>query len=107
MDYVSQCVVPKRPHTLAYIDIQDAAPSTQQYIADIVQYEIALEEMTAATLDKDYMEELADIELWFRLLSDAERAASLYTFAQQITQGNIRFLLQVLQQMAKSHPMSL
>jgi hypothetical protein len=129
MGYVSQCLVPDRPHTLGYIDIQGAAPnkgrrkedtsepvlwsrdfsasdkSAQQRLADIDQCEIALEEMAATKLDKDYMDELAAIERWFRVLSNTERTASLYSFVQQITQGHIRFLLQVLQQMAESHPM--
>lgn len=131
MSYVPQCLVPDRPHTLGFIDIQGAAPSkgrrkedtsepvlwsrdfstsdkiAQQWIADIDQYEITLEEMAAATLDQDYTEELAAIQTWFRILSDGERMASLYAFAQQIPQAHIGFFLQVLQQMAKSHPMSL
>ena len=74
---------------------------TQQWIEDIDESEIALEEMAAATLDKDYTEELAAIEQWFRMMSDAERTASLYAFAQQITWGHRRFFLKVLEQMAK------
>ncbi|KAI4114058.1 MAG: hypothetical protein LQ338_008064 [Usnochroma carphineum] len=80
--------------------------AAQQWIADIDQYEITLEEMAAATLDQDFKDELAAIEQWFKVLSEAERTAALYALLQQTTQVQIRFFIQVLQQMAKSHPMS-
>ena len=70
------------------------------------QYETTLEEMAAATLDQDFKDELSAIEQWFRVLSEAERTAALYALLQQTTQVQIRFFIQVLQQMAKSHPMS-
>jgi hypothetical protein len=79
---------------------------TQQWIADIDQYETTLEEMAAATLDQDFKDELSAIEQWFRVLSEAERTAALYALLQQTTQVQIRFFIQVLQQMGKSHPMS-
>lgn len=78
----------------------------QQWIADIDQYETTLEEMAAATLDQDFKDELSAIEQWFRVLSEAERTAALYALLQQTTQVQIRFFIQVLQQMGKSHPMS-
>ncbi|KAL8972917.1 MAG: hypothetical protein Q9183_000268 [Haloplaca sp. 2 TL-2023] len=62
--------------------------------------------MAAATLDQDFKDELAAIEQWFKVLSEAERTAALYALLQQTTQVQIRFFIQVLQQMAKSHPMS-
>ncbi|KAI0024669.1 hypothetical protein F4780DRAFT_547984 [Xylariomycetidae sp. FL0641] len=79
---------------------------TQQWIADIDQYETTLEEMAAATLDQDFKDELSAIEQWFRVLSEAERTAALYALLQQTTQVQIRFFIQVLQQMGKNHPMS-
>jgi len=85
-------------------DAMDKA--AQQWIADIDQYETTLEEMAAATLDQDFKDELSAIEQWFRVLSEAERTAALYALLQQTTQVQIRFFIQVLQQMAKSHPMS-
>lgn len=85
-------------------DVLDKA--AQQWIADIDQYEITLEEMAAATLDQDFKDELSAIEQWFKVLSEAERTAALYALLQQTTQVQIRFFIQVLQQMAKSHPMS-
>jgi hypothetical protein len=86
------------------IDAQDKI--AQQWIADIDQYETTLEEMAAATLDQDFKDELSAIEQWFRVLSEAERTAALYALLQQTTQVQIRFFIQVLQQMGKNHPMS-
>jgi hypothetical protein len=110
MGYVARCHVPSRPHTLGFIDIQRTAPElsasdkvAQQWIADIDQYEIILEEMAAATLDQDYKNEITTCETWFRVLSDAERAVSLYAFVHQMTPEQIGFFLQVLKQMAKKH----
>lgn len=80
--------------------------ATQQWIADIDQYETTLEEMAAATLDQDFKDELSAIEQWFRVLSEAERTAALYALLQQTTQVQIRFFIQVLQQMSNGHPMS-
>lgn len=80
--------------------------AAQQWLSDIDQYETTLEEMAAATLDQDFKDELSAIEQWFRVLSEAERTAALYALLQQTTQVQIRFFIQVLQQMAKSHPMS-
>lgn len=83
-----------------------AERAAQQWIADIDQYETTLEEMAAATLDQDFKDELSAIEQWFRVLSEPERTAALYALLQQTTQVQIRFFIQVLQQMAKSHPMA-
>lgn len=95
----------QQSHTQTNVeDVLDKA--AQQWIADIDQYEITLEEMAAATLDQDFKDELSAIEQWFKVLSEAERTAALYALLQQTTQVQIRFFIQVLQQMAKSHPMS-
>ncbi|KAI9776920.1 MAG: Flap-structured DNA-binding and RNA-binding protein [Geoglossum umbratile] len=85
-------------------DANDRA--AQQWLVDIDQYETTLDEMAAATLDQDFKDELSAIEQWFRVLSEAERTAALYALLQQTTQVQIRFFIMVLQQMAKSHPMS-
>jgi len=104
-----------RPSSEVYFNQQAQTPSNtedpldraaQQWLADIDQYETTLEEMAAATLDQDFKDELSAIEQWFRVLSEAERSAALYALLQQTTQVQIRFFIQVLQQMAKSHPMS-
>lgn len=81
-----------------------AEAAAQQWIADIDQYETTLEDMAAATLDQDFKEELSAIEQWFRVLAEPERTASLYALLQQTTQVQIRFFIQVLQQMAKNNP---
>ncbi|KAJ5897294.1 hypothetical protein N7504_007582 [Penicillium tannophilum] len=80
--------------------------AAQQWLADIDQNETTLEEMAAATLDQDFKDELSAIEQWFRVLSEAERTAALYALLQQTTQVQIRFFIQVLQQMSQGHPMS-
>ncbi|OQO08102.1 hypothetical protein B0A48_06896 [Cryoendolithus antarcticus] len=85
----------------------DAAENAaQQWMSDIEQYETTLEDMASATLDQDFKDELSAIEQWFRVLSEPERTAALYALLQQTTQVQIRFFIQVLQQMAKSHPYS-
>src|SRR6201996_8817264 len=86
--------------------LDDSSKLGEQWIQDIEQYETMLEEMAAATLDQDFKDELSAIEQWFRVLSEAERTAALYALLQQTTQVQIRFFITVLQQMAKSHPMS-
>lgn len=101
--YYNQSQQPQN-HNSAEVEAADKA--AQQWIADIDQYETTLEEMAAATLDQDFKDELSAIEQWFKVLSEAERTAALYALLQQTTQVQIRFFIQVLQQMAKSHPMS-
>ncbi|KAL1852872.1 hypothetical protein VTK73DRAFT_9116 [Phialemonium thermophilum] len=88
----------------AELDPQDQL--AQQWIADIDQYETTLEEMAHAAFDDEFKDELSAIEQWFRVLSEAERTAALYALLQQTTQVQIRFFIQVLQQMGKNHPMS-
>jgi RNA-binding protein VTS1 len=87
-------------------NIDDMDKATQQWLADIDQYEATLEEMATATLDQDFKDELSAIEQWFKVLSEAERTAALYALLQQTTQVQIRFFIQVLQEMAQNHPMS-
>jgi hypothetical protein len=86
--------------------VDDMDKATQQWLADIDQYEATLEEMATATLDQDFKDELSAIEQWFKVLSEAERTAALYALLQQTTQVQIRFFIQVLQEMAQNHPMS-
>lgn len=42
----------------------------------------------------------------FRVLSEAERTAALYSLLQHSTQVQIRFFITVLQQMARADPMT-
>jgi hypothetical protein len=79
--------------------------------------------MAAASLDVNFKEELSAIEqclYWpsslvytcspfspgFKFLSEAERTAALYSLLQHSTQVQIRFFITVLQQMARSDPMT-
>ncbi|KAJ3499625.1 hypothetical protein NLG97_g166 [Lecanicillium saksenae] len=96
----------QQSHGQGSFDTDSQDKIAQQWIADIDQYETTLEEMAAATLDQDFKDELSAIEQWFRVLSEAERTAALYALLQQTTQVQIRFFIQVLQQMGKNHPMS-
>lgn len=77
-----------------------------KWFEDLQHYEATLEEMAAASLDQNFKEELSAIEQWFRVLSEAERTAALYSLLQESTQVQIRFFITVLQQMARSDPMS-
>ncbi|CEH17710.1 Predicted RNA-binding protein involved in translational regulation [Ceraceosorus bombacis] len=77
-----------------------------KWFEDLRHYEATLEEMAAASLDQNFKEELSAIEQWFRVLSEAERTAALYSLLQESTQVQIRFFITVLQQMARSDPMS-
>ncbi|QRD01531.1 hypothetical protein JI435_121760, partial [Parastagonospora nodorum SN15] len=80
--------------------------AAQQWLAATSTVRDDAREMATATLDQDFKDELSAIEQWFRVLSEAERTAALYALLQQTTQVQIRFFIQVLQQMSKSLPMS-
>ncbi|SNX84880.1 probable Protein VTS1 [Melanopsichium pennsylvanicum] len=77
-----------------------------RWFEDLQHYEATLEEMAAASLDQNFKEELSAIEQWFRVLSEAERTAALYSLLQESTQVQIRFFITVLQQMARSDPVT-
>lgn len=77
-----------------------------KWFEDLHHYEATLEEMAAASLDQSFKEELGAIEQWFRVLSEAERTAALYSLLQSSSQVQIRFFITVLQQMARSDPMT-
>lgn len=64
-------------------DITDTM--ADQWLSDINSMEALLEETAQATLDQDFKDELSAIEQWFRVLSSAERTASLYALLQQTT----------------------
>lgn len=81
------------------------AEAIDKWFEDLQSYEATLEEMAAASLDVNFKEELNAIEQWFRVLSEAERTAALYSLMQSLNQVQIRFFITVLQQMARSDPM--
>ena len=78
--------------------------------------------MAKASLDANFKEELSAIEqcksisldsnnlsnfvAGFKVLSEAERTAALYSLLQHSTQVQIRFFITVLQQMARADPMT-
>lgn len=82
------------------------AEAIDQWFEQFQQYEATLEEMAAASLDVNFKEELSAIEQWFKVLSEAERTAALYSLLQHSTQVQIRFFITVLQQMARADPMT-
>ena len=57
-----------------------------QWFENLGSYEETLEEMAAASLDQNFKEELVAIEQWFRVLSEAERTAALYSLLQHSSQ---------------------
>ncbi|KZT28766.1 hypothetical protein NEOLEDRAFT_1058103 [Neolentinus lepideus HHB14362 ss-1] len=82
------------------------ADAIDQWFENLQSYEDMLEEMAAASLDVNFKEELSAIEQWFKVLSEAERTAALYSLLQHSTQVQIRFFITVLQQMARADPMT-
>jgi len=75
-----------------------------QWFENFQQHEATLEAMAAASTDPKFREEIAAIEQWFVVLSEAERTASLYTLLQHSNQAQIKFFIAVLQQMANAVP---
>jgi len=86
------------------IDFLPLFLAIDRWFEDLQHYEATLEEMAAASLDTNFKEELSAIEQWFRVLSEAERTAALYSLLQSATQMQMRFFITVLQQMARSDP---
>ncbi|KAF8817118.1 hypothetical protein BYT27DRAFT_7075621 [Phlegmacium glaucopus] len=82
------------------------AEALDLWFENLQNYEATLEDMAAASLDVNFKEELTAIEQWFKVLSEAERTAALYSLLQHSTQVQIRFFITVLQQMARSDPMT-
>ncbi|KAH8987215.1 hypothetical protein EDB86DRAFT_3105112 [Lactarius hatsudake] len=82
------------------------ADAIDQWFENFHHYEVTLKEMAAASLDVNFKEELSAIEQWFKVLSEAERTAALYSLLQHSTQVQIRFFITVLQQMARTDPMT-
>ncbi|KAE9388924.1 hypothetical protein BT96DRAFT_835602 [Gymnopus androsaceus JB14] len=62
--------------------------------------------MTAESLDINFKEELSAVEQWSRVLPKAKRTAELYSLLQHSTPVQTRFFITVLQQMARSDPMT-
>ena len=95
------------------------AEQIDQWFQHLASWEQTLEEMAAASTDQNFTEELGAIEQCeltirsdqakhegFRVLSEAERTAALYSLLQHSTPVQIRFFLSVLHHMAQSDPMT-
>ncbi|WVQ82498.1 hypothetical protein IAT38_004627 [Cryptococcus sp. DSM 104549] len=82
------------------------AEQIDQWFKHLASWEATLEEMAAASTDQNFTEELGAIEQWFRVLSEAERTAALYSLLQHSTPVQIRFFISVLHHMAQSDPMT-
>ncbi|GAA6024770.1 hypothetical protein JCM8202_001252 [Rhodotorula sphaerocarpa] len=90
--------------TAADAQPSNAVETIDRWFEDMQHYETTLEEMAAASLDSNFKEELTAIEQWFRVLSEAERTAALYSLLQSATPLQMRFFITVLQQMARQDP---
>ncbi|KAI9436712.1 hypothetical protein H4582DRAFT_2099764 [Lactarius indigo] len=77
-----------------------------QWFENFRHYGVTLEEMAAASLDVNFKEELSAVEQWFKVLSEAERTAALYSLLQHSTQVQMHFFITVLQQMTRAGPMT-
>ncbi|KAH8994152.1 hypothetical protein EDB86DRAFT_3234880 [Lactarius hatsudake] len=67
------------------------ADAIDQWFENFHHYEVTLEEMAAASLDVNFKGGTQAIEQWFKVLSEAERTAALYSLLQHSTQVQIRF----------------
>ncbi|KAI8081395.1 uncharacterized protein BX664DRAFT_340305 [Halteromyces radiatus] len=79
--------------------------SLNLWYEDLQQYERNLDEMAAASLDQNFKEEMQHVDQWFRFLSEAERTATIYTLLQHSSQVQVRFFINLLQQMGKRDSM--
>ncbi|KAF9352869.1 hypothetical protein BGX34_011925 [Mortierella sp. NVP85] len=96
-------IIPQNPF-LANNFQSPEAEAIDKWFEDLSHYEQTLEEMAVVSLDTMFKDELSTIESWFRVLSEAERTAALYSLLQHSSQVQVRFFMTVLQQMAKKDP---
>jgi len=84
---------------------QGTVPSTalglDLWLENFRKYELTLQEVTKASADTKFKDELNAIEKWFKVLSEAERTASVYSLLLHSNQEQIRFFITVLQQMIR------
>lgn len=77
-----------------------AAEGLDHWFEELQKYEVTLNAMATASEDPKFREELGTIEQWFKLLSESEQTASLYTLLQHANQAQVKFLAAVLNQMS-------
>ena len=65
-----------------------------------------MDALASASLDQNFTDELQAIESWFRVLSENERTAALYSLLQQSTTAQVRFFQKVLSQMSQADPVA-
>lgn len=78
-----------------------AAPQTEgfdRWIKDFQKYESMLTDITKATSDTKFKDELTAIQKWFQVLTITEKSAALYNLVQDSTTEQAKFLVAVLQQ---------
>lgn len=93
-----------RPNSEVYTHKPTASPEAEvleKWFEDLAQYERILEEMSKASLEPSFKEELGAVENWFSALSQAEKTAALYSLMHQSNNVQIRFFITVLQKMNK------
>ncbi|KAI5474949.1 hypothetical protein MNV49_002166 [Pseudohyphozyma bogoriensis] len=106
--------IPQLEHDEVFMASHGPSPSTSlrnsgpidRWFADLSHYESTLEDMATASLDTAFKEELSAIEQWFRVLSEAERTAALYSLLQSATQVQVRFFATVLMGMERRDPVA-
>lgn len=74
---------------------------TSTWFEDLKNYERNLDEMASTTLDINFKEEMQHVDQWYRYLTEAEKTATMYTLLQHSTQVQVRFFMNILQQMIK------
>lgn len=89
-------------HSTTENEVVDQA--VQEWLQDVDNFELTLNEMAQATMDQDFKDELRAIEKWFKVLTEAERTAALYSLLQQTTQVQARFFITVLQHNSRQQP---
>ncbi|KAF8995476.1 hypothetical protein BDQ17DRAFT_1522127 [Cyathus striatus] len=81
--------------------LPSAVESFDSWIKNFQKYELTLAEMARVSSDAKFNDELSTIEQWFKVLSEPERTASVYTLLQHSSQDQIRFFIAILQQMIR------
>ncbi|KAK0195668.1 hypothetical protein F5146DRAFT_1133127 [Armillaria mellea] len=70
-------------------------------------FETTLGNMAVASEEPKFKEELSTIEQWFKLLSESEQTATMYTLLQNANPSQLHFLMAVLQQMFETSNVTL
>jgi hypothetical protein len=79
----------------------------EKYFQTIAQYEQQLQEMSRTPIDDNFKEELRAIEHWFNVLTEAEKTAAMYSLLKKSSPVQVRFFMNVLQQMASQDPVAM